>query len=195
MLDVPLRSINIYWAAHHYVHYYISRFGNPGGAPHKIKITVDDKDVTSKVNLDELLFKATTIGRRPGGIHSTLVVASSVCKIILGILFNTNELGHAPGPVGLPGGYPVRLNSGGAEVFLPSDWTLEEAIRVNEEAQVFEGVESIKNDGTVVITDKAASIFKKLLDFDCKVYMIKDIEVKAKELEEKFKKWATGFRS
>ncbi len=123
------------------------------------------------------------------------MVASSVCKIILGILFNTKELGHAPGPDGLPGGYPVRLNSDGAEVFLPLDWTLEEAIRVNNEGQVFEGVESIKDDGTVVITDKAANIFKKLLDFDCKVYTVKECEAKARELDEKFKRWAAQFKS
>ena len=195
MLRVPLRSVNIYWAAHHYVHYYVSRFGNSGGAPYKIKIMVDDKDVTSKINVDELLAQATTVGKRPGGVHSTPVVASSVCKIILGILFNTKELGHAPGPNGLPGGYPVRLSSGGSEVFLPGDWTLEEAIRVNDEGQVFEGAESIQGDGTVVITDKAANIFKKLLDFDCKVYTVKDCEAKARELDEKFKRWAAKFKS
>jgi len=48
-------------------------------------------------------------------------------------------------------------------------------------------VESIENDGTVVITDKAASIFKKLLDYDCKKYTVENSEAKAKELDAKFK--------
>ena len=155
---------------------------------------MDDKDVTSKIDRDKFLAEVVTTGRRPGGTHAHPVVASSVCKIILGILFDTKELGHAPGPNGLPGGYPVKLSAGGVEVFLPEGLTLDEAIRINNEGQIFDGVESIEKDGTVVLTDKSAGIFKKLLDFDCKVYTIKDCEAKAKELDEKFKKWATKFK-
>jgi len=69
----------------------------------------------------------------------------------------------------------------------------EEAIKINNEAQVFDGVELIEDDGTIVLTDKAAAIFKKLLDFDCKSYTVKDCEAKARELLEKFKKWAAKF--
>ena len=86
------------------------------------------------------------------------------------------------------------MSAQGVEVFLPADLTLEEAIKINDQAQVYEGVESIEKDGTVVLTDKSAAIFKKLLDFDCKVYTVKDSEGKAKELDEKFKKWAAKFK-
>jgi hypothetical protein len=113
----------------------------------------------------------------------------------MGILFDTKQLGHAPGPNGLPGGYPIRLSAQGVEVFLPEGLTLEEAIRINNEAQVFDGVERIEEDGTVVLTDKSAGIMKKLLDYDCKSYAIKDCEAKAKELDEKFKKWVARNKS
>ena len=72
---------------------------------------------------------------------------------------------------------------------------IEEAIDINNRAQVFEGIESIEKDGTVVLTDKSAGIFKKLLDFDCKSYTVKDSELKAKELDEKFKKWSAKFKT
>jgi hypothetical protein len=113
----------------------------------------------------------------------------------MGILFDTKQLGHAPGPNGLPGGYPIKLSADGVDVFLPENLTLEEAIRINNEAQVFEGVASIEEDGTVVLTEKSAAIFKNLLDFDCKVYSIKNCENKAKELDEKFKRWAAEFKA
>jgi len=195
MFNVPLRSVTVYMVAPHFVSYYMGRFGNSGGAPYYLKVMIDDKDVTPKMNRDEFLAKVTTVGKRPGSIQAHPVVASSVCRIIMGILFDTKQLGHAPGPNGLPGGYPIKLSADGVEVFLPENLTLDEAIRINNEAQIFEGVESIEEDGTVVLTEKSAGIFKKLLEFDCKVYTTKNCEAKAKELDEKFKRWAGKFKS
>ena len=192
---VPLRSVAVYMVAPHFVSYYAGRFGNSGGAPYYLKVMVDDKDMTPKMNKDEFLSSVVNLAKRPGSIQAHPVVASSVCKIVMGILFDTKELGHAPGPNGLPGGYPIRMNAQGVDVFLPGDLTLEEAIKINDQGQVFEGVESIEKDGTIVLTDKSAAIFKKLLDFDCKTYTVKDSEVKAKELDEKFKKWAAKSKS
>lgn len=191
IFNVPLRSCKIFMVAPHFVSYYLSRFGNTGGAPYYIKVMIDDKDVTSKISHKELFQKVTTIGKRPGGIHAHPVVASSVCKIILGILFDTKELGHAPGPNGLPGGYPIRISQKGVDVFLPEGLSIDEAIRINNEAQVFDGVELIEKDGTVILTDKSAEIFKKLLNFECKYYKVEECEIKAKELSGKFKNWAT----
>ena len=146
-------------------------------------------------NMDEFFANLTTVAKRPGSLQAHPVVASSVCKILMGILFDTKELGHAPGPNGLPGGYPVKLSADGVDVFLPEGLTREEAIEINEKAQVFEGVESIEPDGTVVLTDKSAGIFKKLLDIECKAYTVENAESKAKELDEKFKKWAAQYVS
>ena len=195
MFRVPLRTVTVYAILPHFVSYYAARYGNSGGAPYHLKVTVDDRDVTPEINMDEFFANLTTVAKRPGSLQAHPVVASSVCKIIMGILFDTNELGHAPGPNGLPGGYPGKLSAEGVEVFLPEGLTREEAIEINEKAQVFEGVESIEPDGTVVLTDESAGIFKKLLDFDCKAYTVENAESKAKELDEKFKKWAAQYVS
>jgi hypothetical protein len=80
-------------------------------------------------------------------------------------------------------------------VFLPEGLTLEEAVRINMAAQAFDGVASIEEDGTVVLTEQSASIFKKLLDYDCRSYAVADCEAKVSELNEKFKRWASQFRS
>lgn len=195
MFKVPLRSVTVFMVAPHFVSYYLGRYGNTGGAPYYLKVMIDDKDVTPTLDREKFFQNAITLGKRPGSIQAHPVVASSVCRIILGILFDTKELGHAPGPNGLPGGYPIRLHGNGVDVFLPQGLTLEEAVRINDDAQVFEGVESLENDGTVVLTDKSAGIFKKLLDFDCKCYPVKDCENKAKELDEKFKRWVAKVKS
>jgi hypothetical protein len=190
LLSVPLRSITVYLVAPHYVSYQLARLGNTGGAPYYLKVMADDRDVTSALNVDALFAMLPAEIRRPGGTQAHPVVASSVCRIILAMAFNTGELGHAPGPNGLPGGYPVRINSDGVNVFLPGDLTLEEAIQINNEAQVYEGVESIEPDGTVVLTEKASGIFRNILDFDCREYSIIGCEEKAEELKDKFTRWA-----
>jgi hypothetical protein len=195
MLNASLRSITIYMVAPHFVSYYVSRYGNSAGAPYYLKVMLDDKDVTIDIGKEKLLANAVSLGKRAGGIKGHPVVASSVCRIIMGILFDRNELGHAPGPNGLPGGYPIKLSADGVKVFLPEGLTLEEAIKINNEAQVFEGVESIEKDGTIILTDKSAGIFKKLLDFDCKEYTVKNCEAKAKELDDRFKKWMAKYKS
>lgn len=191
ILSVPLRSIAAYLVAPHYVSYYLSRFGTTGGAPVYLKVLADDREVTSAIGAERLFADVPVTARRTGGIHGHPVVASSVCKIILGIAFDTGEIGHAPGPNGLPGGYPVRLSANGAEVFLPEGLSLEEAVRINNEGQVFDGVESIEADGTVVLTEPSSSIFGKLLDYDCRRYSIGECEEKAIELKAKFQKWAS----
>jgi hypothetical protein len=194
MLSVPLRSIAVYLVAPHYVSYYLSRFGTTGGAPYYLKVMADDRDVTSTLSVEKLFADIPVTARRTGGIHAHPVVASSVCKIILGIAFDTGEIGHAPGPNGLPGGYPVRLGANGAEVFLPEGISLEEAVRINNEGQVLEGIESIEADGTVVLTERTSAIFKKLLDYDCRRYSVRECEEKAIELKDKFHMWASRFR-
>jgi len=108
----------------------------------------------------------------------------------LGILNDTNEITHAPGPEGLVGGYPVRLNREGAKVFLPEGVSRERAIQINEEAQKWDGIEKIKEDGTVVFTDIAYNTFKELLNYDCKELKVAEIEDRANELGTKFKDFA-----
>ena len=189
-LGVPLRDVRIYLFVPHFSSYYMPRFGDDGGAPYLMKITVGDEDVTDRLDRKSIVSDLLTLGKKPGGLAAHPVVASSVVKIILGILYDTNEIGHAPGPNGLPGGYPIRLNAQGVEVVLPKDITLEEAIRVNEQGQVYDGIEEIQEDGTVVLTDKSANIFKDLLGYDGKMIKVSDMEAKAEELDRKFKEWA-----
>ena len=193
MFEAPMRSVQIFMVAPHYFSYYAARFGEDGGAPYYLKVMIDDRDVTPEIDPREFLGNVRTIGKRPGSIQAHPVVASSACKIIQGILLDTKELGHAPGPNGLPGGYPIRLRASGVEVFLPAGLALDEAVRMNNEAQVLEGVESVEDDGTVVITDRATAVFKKLLDFDRKCYTVENCEADWKELDQKFKKWAGRF--
>ena len=87
----------------------------------------------------------------PPGLNFTSVSASSTIKNMLALLHDLNTYTHSPGPNGLPGGYPVVLNANGAEVTLPDDISLPEAIRMNEEAGRLDGVERIEDEEKIIM--------------------------------------------
>ena len=190
ILNVPLRRVQVYIFGHHYSSYNLGRTGTGLSAPYYLKIMVEDKDVTENFKIKELAKEIPLRAKRTPGSQVNWIVAASAVKIILGILNDTNELSHAPGPEGLTGGYPVHINKDGAKVCLPEGMTREKAIQINEEAQKWDGIERIEQDGTVVFTDEAYKTFKDLLGYDCKEMKIEEIEMRAKELGTLFKNFA-----
>ena len=92
-----------------------------------------------------------------------------------------------PGPNGLSGAYPCRLGESGAEVVLPSI-NLEEAIDINRAGGKYDGIERIKDDGTVVYCHQNVEYMREVVGYDCKELKPRDSEKRAKELEMLLKK-------
>jgi len=193
ILDVPMRSVRVYIFGCHYSSYNLGRTGTGLDAPYYIKIMVGDKDVTKDFDIRELAREIPKRAKRTTGNQINWVVASSAVRVILGVLNDTNEITHAPGPEGLVGGYPVRLNREGAKIFLPEGVSRKKAIQINEEAQKYDGIEKIEDDGTVVFTDEAYNTFKDLLGYDCKKMKIEETEEREKELDKLYKEFAIKY--
>ena len=151
------------------------------------KILVGDHDLTHKHSVKDAvrahgMGKGTSADIKAATTYFNYVTASSAVRNIMAIVDNTNEYTHAPSPNGLIGGYPVRLNSKGVEVILPSDLTLAEAIEINKAAEKFDGIEEIKDDGTIVFTDQTYSLMKEL-GYDCQELTFDDLERRSQELQ------------
>lgn len=184
--NVPRQSIDLYLVCHHYHWVYPREAGYKPGGPYWMKIVIDGQDVTKRFDTDKVMYDAVKL--YPPGIDFTTVSASSAIKNLYALIFDLNTRTHSPGPKGLPGGYPVRLNAKGAEVVLPPELSLEEAIRINERAGVLDGVAEIKEDGTVVFADYTYEIMKEMLGFDCKSFTPAESESRARELMACYKK-------
>ncbi|MFQ6080937.1 MAG: hypothetical protein ACE5OW_04650 [Candidatus Bathyarchaeia archaeon] len=183
-LKVPMREVTVFLLAHHAV------ITTVGKAPFRYKILIRDKNVTDKFTAEEIRRAIPPLYRieeRWVGAPLQYDIAASFVKNMLAVYFDTNELSHAPGPRGLPGGFPVRINAKGVEVVLPEELTLDDAIKINEEAARFDGIEKIKDDGTTVLTDKAAKLMKEALGYDCKQFKLAECAEKAKELVSLYK--------
>jgi len=132
--------------------------------------------------------------RRSGGRDGQILTASSAVGITLAVADDTGDFMHAPGPSGLPGGYPVQVDRNGGRVVLPKGLTIEEAVRINEEGQRYDGIDKIDEDGTVTYAEKSAEIMKKMVGYDCKVMKLEETEEQSKELGQKFMKFTEKYK-
>lgn len=178
--NVPRQSIDLYLVCHHQHWVFPREAGYKPGAPYWMKILIDGQDVTSRFDTDKVMYDAVKL--YPPGLAFTAVSASSTIKNLCALVFDQNLRTHSPGPNGLPGGYPVRLSGKGAEVVLPPELSLEEAIRINEEAGALDSIREIRDDGTVVFADYTYEIMKEMLGFDCKSFTPDESEARAREL-------------
>jgi len=180
-LGVPMRSVSVYLIAHT-LHLKMFRdYSSFSSLPYFLKVLVDDVDMTNKLDLRIVLAEASE--HVSTNYHDRLnIVASSAVKNVMAILNDTRELTHAPGPNGLPGGYPIRLGSNGADIFLPDGLGMEEAVRINLLAQRSAGIELIEDDGTVIFTKKASESMMKNLCFEWEIMRLEECAEKAGEL-------------
>jgi len=192
-LKVPIRSVSLFMVGHHFHQVSLRVNGNMGGAPYYLKILVDNRDITSRFDLDQLLSEVAKLAI-PEGAERQSITAASAAKNILAILSDTGELTHAPGPAGLPGGYPIRLSADGPEVVLPEELSLSDAVKINEKAQKFDGIERIRDDGTVVITEKSVNTMREMLGYDCPEFGIEESERRGRELASLYKGFADKYR-
>ena len=185
-LHVPLSNTKVYAIAHHSVGWAASGFGNLAGIPFFLRILVGDKVVSQDV-LDHREILAASFPTATGTESHPLTIAVSM-PLILSIWNDTGEICHAPGPNGLPGGYPVRGTNGGVEVFLPEGITMQEAKRINEEGGKADGIERISEDGTVFMTEEVARSMKEAIGYDAKPIRPSEVDDRAKEIGAAYKR-------
>jgi len=191
LLNVPIQNVGVELIAHHYHAYYWCRYGTGSEVPFYLRVYVGKQDVTDRLgDMKQFIAELPKRGMRPAGRHGQFVVAGSCLKNMMAVFNNTGEITHAPGPQGLEGGYPVRLSRKGAEVVLPKGLTLRQAREFNLVAQQHDGVQEIKANGDVVVTDEAYHTFKEMLNIDCRVITIEDSYEQAMELRKKFHEFA-----
>jgi hypothetical protein len=183
-LGVPVRNVSVYAILHHY-HTTHFRKHDHGAPPYFLRLMVGDRNVTGEFDTDLLLHQVSQ--DRFSGLPGNAVVAASGVKNALALLGDTGLLTHAPGPQGLPGGYPVRLSASGAEVVLPRGVTMEQALAYAQAGQRADGVERIEDDGTVIYTDKAFQIIKEVLDHELSPLAFDDCDAQAAELIARFR--------
>lgn len=191
LLHVPMSNIGVELIGHHYHAYNWCRSGKGYEVPHYLRIYEGYEDITHKLgDMKQFIAELPRRAMRPAGRHGQVVVASSSVKSILAIYNDTGELTHAPGPQGLEGGYPVRLSRNGAEVVVPKGMTAEQARDINLQAQQYDGIKEIRDNGDIALTEEAYVTFKEIMNVDCRAITIEGSFEQAMELRAKFHEFA-----
>jgi hypothetical protein len=101
----------------------------------------------------------------------------------------TQEIVHAPGPCSLPGAYPFRIEKGSISIVLPPNFSLEEAIRINQEGQRRDGIDRI-DDGTASFVEQNMALLKEVIGYECRRMPFSEVESWARELHACYRAFA-----
>ncbi|MDR6758711.1 hypothetical protein J2Y48_004019 [Mycoplana sp. BE70] len=194
MLKRSPAAIDVRFFAHHYISYRMPSTGGTDGAPYHLTIYADGKEVPRvEIDHDRLFSNVAGRFRRIKGLAGQSVTASSATAMLHAVADGAGQVVHGPGPLGLVGGYPVRMTQSGPLIDLPCGLTLEEAIEVNRQCQRFDGIESVDDDGTVRITDESAEIMREAMGYECRAFRPDECEERAAELASRFAEYARQF--
>lgn len=177
---VPSR-IRVVLVAHHFHGYNTLVHGDTRGLDFYLKVLRDGEDVTGQFDRMALVKAVPDLARIPAAAGATWIVAAQAMQVVLALATQGSEVVHAPGPLGLIGGYPVVMAPQVA-LALPSDIDRARAIEINEVAQRAEGIDRIEDDGTLVLGDVARATIRDVFGLDYSRYRLDECLDIAREL-------------
>ncbi len=191
MLSVDPSSIEVRFFAQHYLSYRMPSTGGTDGAPYHLTVYANGLEIPrDEIDHDVLFSLVAGPFRRVKGLAGQSVTASSATAMLLALARRSGEVVHAPGPLGLVGGYPVRVSQSGLLIDLPAKLTLDDAIDINRQCQRFDGIESVDDDGTVRFTERSVGVLRDVLGYSCASYGPDECEACAQELAGRFAAYA-----
>ncbi|GAB3984756.1 hypothetical protein GCM10029978_095340 [Actinoallomurus acanthiterrae] len=190
MLGEPVQDVRIRLVAHHFTSYNMPVSGTSAGVPFALQILLRGQDVSHRLNAEAIFAAVAGKFRRVKGAAGQAVTVSSAMSVLNALLDGSPHYTHAPGVLGLPGGYPVRVEAGRASLDLPTGLSPDGAVEINIQAGRWDGIRSISATDGVNVTEEAHAIAKRLLDYDADGITVHNCEEKAFELIEKFERWA-----
>ena len=187
-LGVPPATIRVWLIADHAVEpLAFAGIGAGAEPPHYIRIEHDGRDVTAAVGGSELLFRPVAL---PPGPVTHFLTAGSAARLVGTLISGGEAFLHVPGPLGLPGGYPVTVAAGAIDLALPPGLSRDEAVAINERARRLDGIDRIEDDGSVVFTPGTVEALDETLGYRCERLSPAEVPGRAGELMARFRQYA-----
>lgn len=155
--------------------------------PYHLRVAHAGRDLTEKADAHGALLRPCPLPDGPGWGGFTAV---SAARLVDALFSDRTWQMHAPGPAGLPGGYPVTVGTGKIEVSSIRDLSLDEAISINEKSHQFDGIARIEENGAVVLTEEAATVMRDTLGYEGKTVQPAEADQHADELARRFNEYA-----
>ena len=158
--------------------------------PFFVRLEHRGEDVTDVVDAAALVLEAFPL---PTGPAWGSLGATSAVRLVRALLGSENERLHAPGPEGLPGGYPVLVSNGTVRIADISGLSRDKAVAINEASHRFDGIDQIEEDGSVTLGEVSRGILREELGVDGGTLRPDDVADRAAELAAKFEEYARGY--
>lgn len=159
-------TVDIRLVAHHYTSLNAPTIGGCGGAPYALSVGSGGEWSSFRAPDDTPFAALRTRFERVRGVDGQAVTISSAATVLASFLKSERRLHHGPGPLGLPGGYPFETQEDGTvSLALPPGLSREQAVGINELAQSYDGIETVKA-GTVSATEEARAAHRKIVGMD-----------------------------
>ena len=178
MLACPPDRVEVKLVAQHAFEYYVLNTTVPDELPpYLLKATLDGKDITPIA--DKALRQPFPFSY---DLHFNRVSASSGLVALKALTQKETSKIHLPGIGALVGGFPVIASGSGVMIDIASEWSMEQAVFVNEESLKWDGISQITKDGTIVFTDKTQRALYELSGKFIETLSVETAQDQAKDL-------------
>jgi len=181
-----VEAVRVKLVAQHYFSHHVPRAGLFPHAHYRLNYWIAGVDRTGTFDDARIFEVVRSELRRLGGISGQYLTAASAAGVVEGLLSRVEVETHAPGPHGLPGGYPVRIGFGLILLSLPSGLSRAQAIATNQSGLQQDGIHSVLADGDVLFEMEHMSIMESVLGFSMPIMSVHDATDWAQELGGKF---------
>lgn len=186
------RQVQVKLAAQHFFSQHVARRGLPAMAHYRLAYRIRGQDCTGEFD-DALIFNSVCTHFR--SLDDQFLTATSAVSVLENLLSLDEVETHAPGPHGLPGGYPVRIGMGRVLLSLPYGVSRAEAISANQRGQCQDGIREIHADGSVSFEREQMAIMETLLGFSMPRLHLADVHGWAEELGGKYQAFRRARRA
>ncbi|WP_339497310.1 hypothetical protein [Pseudomonas sp. EA_15y_Pfl1_P101] len=186
LLECAPADVQVQLYAQHYFSHYVPRGGLPPRASYRLLYEVRDRPELAGPAAEAIFSTVKSELRRLGGVDGQFLTACSAVTVIEGLFSPTPVLVHAPGPLGLPGGYPVLLHEGRIEVQFSEACPKDEAVRINTICQGQDGIDEIHCDGSVSYNPQCMVVMQSMLGYSKNTMSIEQSAEFALELASKY---------
>ena len=173
LLECEPAAVQVRLYAQHYFSHYVPRGGLPPRGSYRLLYEVRDRPEVVRLPAESVFSTVKSEFRRLGGVDGQFLTACSAVTVIEGLFSPTPVLVHAPGPLGLPGGYPVWLHDGQIDVQFCDACPQDEAVRINTICQSQDGIDEIHCDGSVTFNPQCMAIMQTLLGYSKKTMLVR----------------------